>query len=383
METNKKQILVIYTGGTIGSVRYTTKDGKVIKGQPKDIMKEYPESKEYFKSSNAVTLLCDRFHNENPNYKSLIYITNRLDMEVLSENMTLDKWNYLLYILSTYNFSNFSGVIITHGTDTLAYTANLLSMIYSNARVPIFLVSSNDSLDVKEANGVANFKAAIDFILNEGIPGVYVPYRNEEEIVDIMYASRVTQCSQIYDCFSSISSNGFSKLGYVLPQGAFCVKDYDLYRELRYRKMVKNSFVIPNGISLDKNIIKIQPYVGLNYNNYSLNECNAILHTCYHSGTSCTIANRDNSILEMIRYCDNNGVDFYYGPIYGEEDKAIYDTTNAVMKAGAKIIKNISEENAYVKLLLGYSMFNNSSDIIKYIETDINKEHIFTRRRTL
>lgn len=381
MGKHEKRILVIYTGGTIGSVRYVTKDGREIIGQPKDIIKCYPEAKDYFKSSNAITLLCRNFYNEFPSYRNSIVIDNKLEMEILSENMSIDKWNALLNILRKYDFSQYEGVIITHGTDTLAYTANLLAMIFNKISVPLFLVSSGESLDVKGANGIYNFKAAIDFILNEGIPGIYVSYKNSDAInTDIFYASRIIQCKQVSDKFESISESNLSNLGSIDINGNFWINDQKLMQKIKNDENI--SLTCNKKVLLKENkILRINPYVGLDYDIYNVENCKAILHQCYHSGTACTIGSSNNSILNFIRSCDDMNIDFYYGPVYGNEDRAVYDTTYAVMKAGAKIVRNLSSENAYVKMLLGYSLGLEKDQLMKYIDDDVNKEHIFVKKR--
>lgn len=377
---NKKtRILVIYTGGTIGSVRYVTKEKEVIKGQPKDILKLYPEASEYFKSSTAVTLLCDNFFEKYPFYKNDVIFDNHLDLEILSENMSIDIWNKLIQCLKNYNFSNYDGVIITHGTDTLGYTANLLAMLYSNIQIPMFLVSSNDSLDSELANGIYNFKGAIDFIKNEGVPGVYVTYADKDKI-KVFYGSRILQCKQLVDDFDAINTNGYSPLGTMSLNGKFMPNNFELLRSIKFNKR-ENPLIMIDNLKINANILKVSPYVGLNYDNFNIFNCNAVMHTCYHSGTSCTIGKGENSILEFIRMCSAMGVDFFYGPIYGDEDKAIYETTHAVMKAGANVIKNVSEENALVKLLLAYSEYDNINNIINYVDTDINNEHIYVKKR--
>lgn len=375
----KKKIIVIYTGGTIGSVKYVTKDGRVIKGQPKDIIKEFPESKDYFSSSTAVTLLCDTFKIKYPFYSSKVEFDNKLELEILSENMSIDRWNELIDCINKYNLDDYDGVIVTHGTDTLGYTSNLLAMLYNNIQVPMFIVSSNDSLDSENANGIYNFKGAIDFILNNGTPGVYVAYTSDN-VIDVFYGSRITQCRQIVDKFESIKTDCYSPLGKIDNDGKFVSYDFELMKEIKYDSYDR-SLILPTNLNLNANILKINPYVGLNYDNFNIYNCDAILHSCYHSGTSCTIGGIENSVLNLIRSCYRENIDFFYGPIYGYNDKAIYNTTNAVIKAGANIIKNISEENAYVKLLLAYSMYNNLDEIKKYLDSDINHEHIYVRRK--
>ena len=91
---------------------------------------------------------------------------NRFDYEIeimrpiytLSENMTFEKLNMLIEELYKIDFAIYKGVIIIHGTDTMAYTANLLSMLFSNKGVPIVMVSANHPISMKESNGIKDFK---------------------------------------------------------------------------------------------------------------------------------------------------------------------------------------------------------------------------------
>ncbi|MBQ2709686.1 MAG: asparaginase, partial [Clostridia bacterium] len=83
-------------------------------------------------------------------------------LDTLSENMTFAKLNTLLDAFRTAKsrVEASDGVIIAHGTDTLAYTSSLLSLVLAGyTSKPIFLVSSDRTLSDPEANGHANFKA--------------------------------------------------------------------------------------------------------------------------------------------------------------------------------------------------------------------------------
>lgn len=53
-------------------------------------------------------------------------------------------------------------VIITHGTDTLCYTAAFLGLALSDIKKPIVLVSSGCLLEDERANGQQNFAAAVE-----------------------------------------------------------------------------------------------------------------------------------------------------------------------------------------------------------------------------
>lgn len=146
----KKKILILFTGGTIGSVKvYDEVLGKNIIMQPTEAKEKYGENK------NSVSLLLDAFNSQYP--MEVIFTKEHAIMEELSENMTLEKWSYLAKCLKEYNFNDYKGVVITHGTDTLGYVANFLAMILADIKVPLVIVSSNYEVTDIRANGVKNF----------------------------------------------------------------------------------------------------------------------------------------------------------------------------------------------------------------------------------
>lgn len=74
-------------------------------------------------------------------------------------------------ILSAYKEGRYSsegddltGIIITHGTDTLQYSAAFISLLFGDSPVPIVFVSANYPLDDIRSNGYTNFISAVDLI---------------------------------------------------------------------------------------------------------------------------------------------------------------------------------------------------------------------------
>lgn len=77
---------------------------------------------------------------------------------ILSENMNAGYVNRLADCVRKVMARNDSeGIIITHGTDTLQYTAALLSYVFGTDCVPVLLVSSDFPLEDERANGMRNF----------------------------------------------------------------------------------------------------------------------------------------------------------------------------------------------------------------------------------
>ena len=88
---------------------------------------------------------------------------------VLSENLNGGHISSLIECVKDVLEEDHDGIIITHGTDTIQYTAAALSYAFGSKTVPIMVVSSNAPLDSEESNGGSNIAAAIDFIRNDRI----------------------------------------------------------------------------------------------------------------------------------------------------------------------------------------------------------------------
>src|SRR6266478_2530390 len=113
-----KSILIIYTGGTIGMMhRYKTK--VLVPFNFSEITSHIPELKD---------LHC-RIHFHS--WKKPIDSSN-VDLNFWVELATTIEKNYLKY----------DGFVILHGTDTMAYTASMLSFMLENLNKPVILTGS-------------------------------------------------------------------------------------------------------------------------------------------------------------------------------------------------------------------------------------------------
>lgn len=371
-----KKIMVLFTGGTIGSVKIQTPNGKVIM-QPSEARERGYEAKD------STSLLLDEYAKRYPTTHFIADLKTETIMETLSENITTKKLAELTEKLKKYNFEDYEGVIITHGTDTLGYTANYLALILANIRVPLVLVSSNYEVTDTRANGVENLKGAIDFIKNESLPGVYVSYTSGGK-TKIIHGSRVTQCKQIVDDFDGISlpNPNMIPLGIVEKNGKLRKIDSQLYSSIKNRKFGNN--LIDEMTNLKANVLKINPYVGLNYEMFDIkNVGDVILHNLYHSGTACAEENGNHDVNSFIKKCKKYNIPIYFGPIYGKEERDLYSSTNSF--STNEFMMNLSEEMAYIKLLVAYSMYKKEekSKIDSILFNQISEEYIMPARKIL
>ncbi len=324
-----KNILVVFTGGTIGS---SVIDGAI-----------NTDSKTSF-------LLLAQFKQRYPQLD--VNFTTLQPYNILSENLSPAVWTTLITAIENASPKLYDGIIVTHGTDTLAYTAAALSFYFHKLNVPIFLVSSQYPLQNDNANGLDNFSFAVKKILHEQLTGVFVPYRNpSEHIVTLHHGARLT-------CSPQLSSDFFS-----------VTRDI----EQSIPKITFNAPLIPN---FSKRILLIKPYPGLDYSHFNLDNVDAVLHDLYHSGTACTTTEWgvNHSLLAFIRRCHERKIAVFLAPAFKLENA--YQSILELVNQDVEIIWNISLEATFVKLSLAYGNFTELSTIISFLQLNLADEHI-------
>jgi L-asparaginase len=337
-----KNILVVFTGGTIGSVATA---GTINT------------------EGSATFKLLKLFQQHYENHRHIHFDTIQ-PLQILSENIAPRAWKFIIAAIEAAQPDQYDGIIITHGTDTLAYTACALSFYFNAAKIPMLLVASDYPLDHPKANGLENFNCAVEFVLQKKQPGVFVPYQNQQQITQLHRGTHLACSLQLSGDFYSVQSNSYMQF----ENGQF-----SLLNPAKKQTPIKS---IPVKAFFSERILMIKPYPGLNYTNFNLENTDAVLHDLYHSGTACASLQwgESFSLVEFIKRCKSLGIAVYLAPAIKSADA--YQSTQALIEQGAEIIWNISIEAAYVKLLLAYGNFNDKREIMDFITGDIAGEHV-------
>jgi len=343
------KILLVFTGGTIGS---TVSEGTIDT------------------SGNAPFKLLHLFEQHYPEHQQLHFDTLQ-PLQILSENLAPTAWTTIIIAIEKADPSQYDGIIITHGTDTLAYSAAAVSFYFHALKLPILLVSSNYPLDDERANGLENFICAVEFIRQQIATGVYVPYRNPQQAMQVHKGTRLTCSLQLSGDFFSVQGNSAMQF----EQGTF-----EKITPIRLRSRqaanlngLNTAAVKPN---FSDQILMIKPYPGLDYRHFNLSQTGAVLHDLYHSGTACASLQwgEQHSLIEFIKHCKEEGVAIYLAPAIHSPDA--YQSTLTLLEHGAQMLWNMSIEAAYVKLALAYGNFIDQQQILAFVENDIADEHI-------
>ncbi|MBD3361246.1 Glu-tRNA(Gln) amidotransferase subunit GatD [Candidatus Woesearchaeota archaeon] len=139
-KTGLPKISILHTGGTIASkVDYTT-GGVVAQFEPEKLIEMFPE------------------------LRNIANIESRLVRNIMSENIRFAHYNIIAHEIKKEIENGSEGIIITHGTDTIHYTAAALSFMLKDLGVPVILVGAQRSSDRGSSDAALNLLSAALFI---------------------------------------------------------------------------------------------------------------------------------------------------------------------------------------------------------------------------
>lgn len=333
------RLLFVFTGGTIGS----TQNGDVISA---DAEKAYKIIDAY-KGKYGIDF----------EYDTVEPYTE------LSENNTGRHIKRLVSCIKENLNSGYDGIIVTHGTDTLQYSAAAIGYCVGLNSVPICMVSANYPIENEDSNAMDNLHGAISLIKQNGGRGVFVIYRNaNSEIVRVHRATRLIGPKAYSDDASSVRG---------VVYGCFD-KDFNFKRNNEYFERADESEPLDVSALEDESreIVIINSYPAMLYPQIPEGVKYVILNT-YHSGTLNT---KSQSTAEFLKSMGARGITVY---ATGVSDGAQYESARAFDELSIVPIKNLSPIAAYVKLWLLSAMKKDPTKLMQAsIGGDICKKRL-------
>jgi glutamyl-tRNA(Gln) amidotransferase subunit D len=189
------KVLILHTGGTIASkVDYQT--GAVTpKFTPEDLNSMFPE------------------------IKDLAHIESKLFRNMASDDMRFSHYNLIAKEVEKelHEHKDLKGIIITHGTDTLHYTATALSFVFEHLHVPLVLVGSQRSSDRGSTDAAMNLISAVAFIANTSLKGVFICMHesmSDESCIILNGINARKMHSSRRDAFKQINGTPIARVDY-------------------------------------------------------------------------------------------------------------------------------------------------------------------------
>lgn len=312
-----KKILIITTGGTIGS----RINGGVISAHKG--------------SCRAVELYCEKYHDTE--------FETVCAMDILSENLNKNHLESLLKFIRSRNLHSCDGIIITHGSDTLSYSSAFLGMCLCGLDIPVVITAADRVPDDPMSNAVDNIRGSV-LTIRFFKKGVFTVYKNpSDSFCSIYLATRIQEADRVYGAFSSFDGTPLGRI----VKDSFCLNSGSLSPEQIAERTSPLS--LPEELTLCNNVLMVRPYPGADSTDQIIRRnTKAVLYITYHSSSAS--AQGEGSALSLLKRCRRKGIGFYLAS-FGKTD-LLYESSDILLKNGAFPLPHISDEAAYSKLLL-------------------------------
>lgn len=332
-----KNILVIYTGGTIGMV----KDESTGALRPFDMNKIY----------EVLPIL----HKLDCNID-----TYQFNPIIDSSDMNASVWLRLAsYIKQEYE--KYDGFVILHGTDTMSYTASALSFLLENLSKPVIITGSQLPLGMIRTDGRDNIISSIELAANPDvlISEVCIFFDNK-----LFRGNRTTKINaEYFEAFYSGNMPSLAKVGInisykqhlIMPKPDKALKVYDKLCE-------------------DVAIVKVHPAINVNHLEHISNIPNlkGIVLETYGSGNAPT----NESFISAIRKIIDKGIMVFNVTQCkaGKVEMGHYAASYALREMGVMSGKDITTEAALAKMMFVLGNYDSQNKQREMLEANLRGE---------
>ena len=304
-----KKILIISTGGTFNCIQ--TDEG---------LLPEFNEN-ELRKRLQPVTAECE------------LTFENLLNID--SANILPKHWKMIADCVNKY-YKSQDGIVIIHGTDTLAYTSSMLSHMLKGIPIPVVITGSQLSIINPVADALENMRIAI-YMAKNNYPGVFVAFNRK-----IMLAKCVSKThSKSFNAFESINCGNVAE-----------VNSYGIQVDEKLVPKVDPFFRVKSNFCEKVFLLKITPGLSPDIIDYLIEkEYKGIIIESYGLGGLPT--EKDNDFITKCKEAIEKGIKIIILSqcTYDGVDLNVYETGVKTKEMGIISMPLATKEYAYTRLM--------------------------------
>ncbi len=315
---NKPNILLIYTGGTIGMIK-DFETGVLKPFNFKKLLEKIPELKH-------LDFTIDTISFKTP---------------IDSSNINLEKWVEIASIIES-NYASFDGFVVLHGSDTMSYSASALSFMLENLNKPVVFTGSQLPIGDLRTDAKENLITAIQIAsLQKNRKSViqevclYFEYK-------LYRGNRTTKINAEH--FNAFASPNF-------PQLAESGVHLNINSNLTPSKQTNKELLVH--YTMNDNVVIIKMFPGINKSVLTaiiaIPNLKGIVLETYGSGNAPT----DDWFVQTLKKAIKNGLQIVNVTQCsgGSVTMGQYETSSQLKKIGVMSGKDITTEAAITKLM--------------------------------
>ena len=255
---------------------------------------------------------------------------------VLSENMTPEKWVNIAGKIKE-SLDRGHGVVVSHGTDTMSYTASAMSFMFESQSAPVIFVGSQRSPDRPSSDAYPNIEGAINFAGSDfGEVGIAMHNSMSDDQIGLHRAVRSRKMHTTRrDAFESIGTREIGRY----RKGK--IKMTEEYRKAAGSTILRGS--------LDPSVALVYFHPALSAADLEAISGNKKAVVLMGTGLGHVADRLGNAIEKMVE--DGRKVLMTSQCLYGSVNLNVYSTGRSLLKRGVIPLGSMLPEVAYVKAM--------------------------------
>lgn len=308
-----------------------------------------------------------------PEIAALAQVETHLLFEIFSENINFDHYERILTAIGDIIKNRRpQGIVLTHGTDTMAFTASALSFAINNPPIPIVITGSQRSSDRPSSDAFLNLYNSVLYaaspLAKKGVV-IIMHEKSSDTSCTIHRGTRVRKMhSSRRDSFKTIGENSLGRIingniQYLEKDKVIESRDSHYHITTKFEKMVG---MINHYPGIQPEVIDF--YINAGYKGLVL------------AGTG--LGHVSSNLIPEIKKAINNEMVIVMTTqcLQGFTGLSVYENGRQLQKAGVIPLSNILPETAYIKLAYLLGNYRESEKIKTLMKMNLKGE-IMSRER--
>jgi glutamyl-tRNA(Gln) amidotransferase subunit D len=335
---NLPKIVILSTGGTIAS-RVDYRTGAV-----------------------RSALSASDLYGVVPELSDIARVETEIVFSLYSENITQNHWSQLAKKIKEHIQKGVDGVVVAHGTDTMAYTSAALSFALQDLPVPVILVGAQRSSDRPSSDAAFNLIGAVRAASKSPFAEVVIAMHKNlsDKLIAINRGTKVRKChTSRRDTFKPVNSSAMAIVSN--EKIIMCTKEFkkrDPSRKILIKpKFNKNVVLVKFHPGFDPKIID---WCTKNDTRGIILEGTGLGHVSKYCFTSIKNAIANGVVVCLASQC-----------IWGRVNMKVYDTGRDLLNMGVIPLEDMFPETALVKLMWVLGQTDDLQKAITLMKTNL------------